>query len=363
VKTLHINTERTWRGGEQQTLYLAAGLAERGHIAHVVCPPGAPLGERARGHGLETFEMSLRGELNPVAVGRMAKLMRRERYAIAHMHTSHAHTLGCAASLLAGVGRRVVSRRVDFSIYRHRLSVSGLKYRFGVDRYIAISNAVKEALIKDGIDRDKISLVHSGIDWQRFEKIEPIDLRAELGLPKDAVLVGNVAHFGWHKAQEYLIRAVPDLVRRVPQAYVLLVGQGDREPLLREEARHIGDAASHLIFTGFRDDVPRLLLDLDVFVMCSVMEGLCTSILDALACHLPVVASDIGGIPEIIRDGDTGRLVPPRDPAALARTIAEVIESADRGMALAERGHLRVQREFSVEAMVEGNLRVYRELA
>ncbi len=363
MKTLHINTERTWRGGEQQTLYLASGLHHRGHLTHVLCPPGSPMGEKARAEGVETVEFSLRGELNPLAIGRIAKLIRKVRYDVVHMHTSHAHTLGCAAATLAGQGLRIVSRRVDFSIYRHKLSVSGLKYRYGVDHYIAISQAVRNVLVEDGISAQKISIVYSGIDPTRFDSQPSVDLRTELGLPRESRLVGCVAHFGWHKAQEYLIRAIPALRRRVPEARVLLIGHGDREELLREEAAQLpAEDRAHLVFTGFRGDIPSVLRDLDVFVMPSVLEGLCTSILDALVCELPVVASAVGGIPEIVRPGETGVLVPPKDPEALADGIASLLLDSAEAERLGRGGRQMVQAQFTTDATCEGTLAVYERL-
>ena len=162
--TLHINTERTWRGGERQTLLLATGLRDRGHVAEIVCPPGAPLGERARAEGLTTHEFSLRGELNLRAIARLRRLYRRRDADIVQMHTSHAHTLGVLARFGRRRPRTIVARRVDYSI--HRSGTPGftrLKYGHGVDRYIAISEAIGEVLVSDGIDRDRISVVHSGV--------------------------------------------------------------------------------------------------------------------------------------------------------------------------------------------------------
>ncbi|MEQ8763441.1 MAG: glycosyltransferase family 4 protein [Planctomycetota bacterium] len=363
MKVLHINTERTWRGGEQQTLYLADGLHRRGHDSHVLCPPGAPLGEKARSLGLETFEFSLRGELNPMAIGRIAKLLKKVKYDVVHMHTSHAHTLGCAAATITGQGLRIVSRRVDFSIHRHKLSVSGWKYRFGVDHFIAISKAVRDVLVKDGIPAERISIVYSGIDPGRFESVPPVDLKSELKLAREARLVGCVAHFGWHKAQEYLIRAIPELRRQVPEAVVLLIGHGDREELLREEAAKLSpEDREHLVFTGFRSDIPSVLHALDVFVMPSVLEGLCTSILDALVCERPVVASKVGGIPEIVRPGQTGVLVPPKEPVALAEGIASLLLDAQEARRLGRGGREMVEREFTYDATCEGTLAVYERL-
>jgi L-malate glycosyltransferase len=361
MRVLHINTERTWRGGELQTLQLARGLAERGHASHVVAQPGSPLAGKASDAGLPVHELRMRGEADPVAVFALATVLRRTLPDIVHMHTSHAHTLGVLASRMTRIGKRVVSRRVDFSIFRNKLKASAIKYRYGVDRYVTVSRAIRDVLVKDGIAPERIRVVHSGIVPERFDGVVPADLRAELSLPPDARLVGNVAHFGWHKAQEVLVRAAKILAETHPAAVVLLVGDGDCRAKVEEEANSLGLTGNTVRFLGFRDDVPEVLAALDVFVMSSILEGLCTSILDALAARRPVVASRVGGIPEIL-EGGNGILVPPSDPEALAAAIGRVLDDGAMATAMAEQGRRTVEKNFSVDATVSGTVAVYREL-
>jgi glycosyltransferase involved in cell wall biosynthesis len=359
MNTLHINTERTWRGGEQQTLYLAAGLMARGHGALVLCRPGFPLAERARAAGVPTHELDVSGEVHPGAIVEIARLVSARGVDIVHMHTSHAHTLGALAGILAPRTKLVVSRRVDFSIRKHATSI--LKYRIPIDRIIAISHAVRRVLIDDGIPPDLVSVVHSGIDLSRFDHVEVPDYRAEFGLAEDAVVVGNVAALADHKGHRFLLDAVPQVLQRHPEARTIICGDGELWDELHAQRARLG-IEKQVIFAGFRTDVPALLGFFDLFVMSSHLEGLNTSILDALAMRRPVVATDAGGIPEIIRDGETGLLVPAKDPPALADAVCRLVE--DRGLAhrLAEGGRRWVEKEFTTDAMVEGTLAIYREL-
>ncbi len=359
IRTLHINTERTWRGGEQQTFYLVEGLARRGHHVTLACRAGSPLHDRARSLAVEVLPMRVHGEIDPVTMFRLASAIRKRSIDIVHMHTSHAHTLGCAGAALARRSKCVVSRRVDFSI--RRSFASRWKYRWKVDRYIAISNAIKEVMVKDGIDDGRVSVVHSGIDPDRFEGVEPADLRGELGLVPDTPLIGNVAHMADHKGQCYLIDAMPSILGELPAAHLVIAGTGELHDELVAQVARLGIERS-VSFLGFRGDVPALVSALDVFVMSSHMEGLCTSILDAMACGAPVVGTTAGGIPEIIADGENGMLVPARDPEKLARVVIRVL--TDRGLAsrLVHAGRSTVAQRFTVDAMVEGNLAVYREL-
>jgi len=363
LNVFHLNTERTWRGGEGQLLALAEGLVRRGHRSVVVAQEGGELAVRARASSvpLPTEEVRMRGEWDLVAIRRLGLLLRREKPDVVHMHTSHAHTLGVLASKWTGIGRRVVSRRVDFSIHRHALSLSGWKYGLGVDRYVAISQAVRAQLVKDGVAGDRIDVVPSGVDPDRFLGGDGPKARAELGVPAGAPLVGTLAHFGWHKSLETLIQAAEKIVAAFPDAWIALVGDGDQRPLLEAE-REKSPVKERILMPGFRANVADYLAAYDVFAMPSVKEGLCTAILDAFAVGLPVVAARAGGIPELVEDEATGLLVETRDPGALASAIVRVLHDEPLRRKLACGGRARLLARFTNDAMVEGTLQVYRDL-
>jgi glycosyltransferase involved in cell wall biosynthesis len=361
LRVLHINTERTWRGGEQQTLWLARGLQDRGHDSQLCVQPDRELHQRAAAAGLVCHPIAMRTEWDPIAITRLTRLIRARAFDIVHMHTSHAHSLGVIAARLARRARTVVSRRVDFSIYRHALSLSGFKYRHGVDRYIAISQAVKAALVQDGIAADRIDIVHSGVDPDRLRSDAASLERARFGIPESATLVGTVAHMAWHKGLETLIDAAPEIVRLRPDAHVVLVGDGELRAELESRAR-AGAVASHIHFAGFQKDVAPWHRAFDVFVMPSVMEGLCTSILDAFSLDKPVVASAVGGIPELVHHQRTGLLVPPRDPQALAAAAVGLLNDRQRATQLGTSAHALLLADFTVDSMVEGTLAIYRGL-
>ncbi len=361
MRVVSLNTERTWRGGEGQTLALAHGLRRRGHDSVVIAQPGSPMVQRAREVDLETVEIAMHGDLDPLAVTRLARFFRRKRPHVVHMHTSHAHTLGVLGSLLARVGRRVVSRRVDFSIYRHRLSLSGLKYKHGVDRYIAISSAVSGVLERDGIDPSRISLVPSGVDPERLLGGDGGAARRDLGVPADVPLVGTIAHFGWHKSLQTLIQSAEAVVRAVPDAHIAIIGDGSLRADLEAE-RDRSSVRERILMPGFRPNVQDFFAAFDVFTMPSVMEGLCTSILDAFAVGVPVAACRAGGIPELVEHEVTGLLSEPRDPGALSASLARLLRDRPLGRQLVANARQKLLDRFTHDAMVEGTLGVYREL-
>ncbi len=358
MKILHINTERTWRGGEQQTLYLLRELRQRQIDCQLVCQPESPMAHRAIEAGVEVFPVAMLGEVDLPAILKIRKLITRHDYDIVHSHTSHAHTL----AFLASLGRRacrLVTRRVDFSIIRNRfLPVNRIKYRLMADYYIAISQKIKDVMINDGIAADRIFVVHSGIDPHRFAGVAGDYLADEFNIAPGEKVVINVAHLAGHKGQKYLVRAIPHVLAEIPNVRFFIIGQGELTTELQTLAAslQIGHA---LAFTGFRNDVGAFYKIADLFVMSSVQEGLGTAILDALALGTPVVAADAGGIPEIIKDGVTGCLVAAGDPQALARGIIEMLSRDDQARAMARRGRDAVRRNFSIDAMAANNLKVY----
>jgi glycosyltransferase involved in cell wall biosynthesis len=226
------------------------------------------------------------------------------------------------------------------------------------DFYIAISNKIKQVMVADGIAADRIFVVHSGVDLQRFEKDSGNHLIAEFNLKPDEKVVINVAHLAGHKGQQFLVRAIPMVVEKFPRVRFFIVGKGELLAELKSLAASLG-ITRELVFTGFRSDVGAFYKIADLFVMSSVQEGLGTAVLDALAQGKTVVATACGGIPEIIRDGETGRLVAPADPKAMADGIIEMLSRPAAARAMADGGRTMVKNYFSVDVMVDKNIGVY----
>jgi glycosyltransferase involved in cell wall biosynthesis len=369
MRTLHIDTEPTWRGGEQQLFYTLEGLRARGLPATLLAQPDSPLLERARGAGFDAQAFRIRGEADVAAAWRMSRLLRERRFDILHCHTPHAHAIAAFARWLAPPERRpklVVARRVDFSIRRRGdlLGLSRRKYA-RADAIIAVSQAVRDVLARDGVDSSRIFVVRSGIDVARIERApdRPGEIRTTLGIREGGRLVVNVAALTAHKGQRYLLDAVPRIRAAHPDARVAIFGAGELRGALEEQARALA-LGGGLIFAGLRppDEIPSILKAAHVFVLPSVEEGLGTSLYDAMAAGAPIVATRAGGIPEIVRDGETGLLVPPRDAAALAAAINRVLSDAALARRLTENAARFVRAEGTKERMVEETILVYEGL-
>ncbi len=361
MKILHINTEKTWRGGEQQTFNLLKGLKQRNIPSHLLCQPNSPMAEKAEEIGIKTFPVSMHGEVDPLACFRIRTLINRFRYDILHSHTSHAHTLAFFSSIGTNVNR-LVTRRVDFSIFRHSfLKLSGIKYRYMSDFYIAISHKIKDVLVNDGIPAGHIFVVHSGINPNRFDDVAKDYLIDEFNIKSSEQVVINVAHLAGHKGQQYLVKAIPLVLAKIPSARFFIIGGGELMDELQTLAASLG-LKQELIFTGFRRDVGAFYQIADLFVMSSVQEGLGTAVLDALALGKPVVATRAGGIPEIIRDGETGRLVTPADPKALSEGIIRMLTDDELAKRVSRAGKSVVKQKFTIDTMVDRNIDVYRQI-
>ncbi len=372
--TLHVDTERAWRGGEQQMAYLLAGLRDRGHGVAAVVPPDAASRPRLEALGIEVVALPMRGEADVRAVLRLRRLLRARRPDLVHAHTSHAHGLlawaarGAAArdahahggaAAAGGTCPLLVSRRVDLSIYRHSFfGLNGRKYR-RANRILCVSEAVRRVMEADGLDPARLVVVRDAIDPERIRRAPSVDVRARCGLPADAALVLAVGALVPPKGHEHLLAAWPRVIARVSRAFLVIAGEGPLRAALEAQAQALG-CGDRVRLPGAIDDVAGWFSAADVVAMPSVQEGLGTSILDAMAAGRAVVVSRTGGTPEVVHDGVEGVLVPPADPVALADALADLLLDPARAAALGRAGATRVDAEFRVERMVEETVAAYR---
>ena len=361
--SLHIDTARTWRGGQNQVLLTVNGLRAIGHRAALVAHPGGELRRRAA-EGLELIPIGPRTEMDLSAAWRLSRVIKRLGPDVVHAHDPHGVAMAALALSMGSSGGGpapafVGSRRVDFHLSRN--SLSRWKYR-QVDMFIAASEAIRRILIADGTPADRVVTVHEGIDVEHVEAAPPVNVHEAFWLPHHAPVVGNIAALVPHKGQQHLVGAAHLVVQQMPDARFIILGEGElRDSLERQVRDH--HLEKHVLLPGFRTDVIGCLKGFDVFVLCSLTEGLGTSLLDAMAAAKPIVATTAGGIPEVVEDGVTGFLVPPRDDQALAAAILRLLGDPDLRARMGQAGRRRVAERFSVERMVAGTAAVYARLA
>ena len=351
-RVVHVDTAASWRGGQNQVLLTAQGMMARGVATEIACRRGGELEARARAAGVSVEPVSFRGDLWPAGILALARRVRQQPESVLLLHDPHAVSAGLVATRL---GRRVplvAVRRVDFPL---RGGFSRAKYA-ACDRVIVVSGAIGGVMERGGIASERLALVYEGVPDRR-PAAGGREALAALGVPADALVVGNVAALTGHKDHATLIDAMMILRTKQPQAWLVIAGEGELRGVLEAQARALG-VAERTVFAGFRTDLDRLLPAFSVFCLSSRLEGLGTSVLDAMALGLPVVATAAGGIPEAVLDGVTGRLVPPRDSRALAGALCEALSDEARRRAWGEAGRRRFLECFTCERMVDETLRV-----
>lgn len=357
MKILHVESGRHLYGGVRQVLYILEGLQARNVENVLVCAEGSEIARQA-GPYAEVRPVKLGGDLDFGFVIRLYRLIKQEQPDVVHLHSRRgADTMGGLAARLAGVPC-VLSRRVDNPEPRWLL---GLKYGL-YDKVITISEGILNVLREQGVDEDKLVCVRSAVDLRPYLQTCDVELfRQTFALSAEGPVVGMVAQLIRRKGHRYLLEAATDVLRAHPDTQIVLFGKGALEQEIRQQISARGlEGRVHVV--GFRHDLERWLGCLDLLVHPADMEGLGVSLIQAAAARVPIIASRVGGIPEIVHDGENGLLIEPGDAPGLARAMIELLADLERRHAMGEQGRELVRQAFSVDVMVEGNLSVYRQL-
>jgi glycosyltransferase involved in cell wall biosynthesis len=298
-----------------------------------------------------------------IAVGALAAHLAEVRADVVHAHMYRAETVATRAVLaLAEIGHRRPYLVATVHSSRVRTSEDQAFLREltpHMDHLIAVSRAIQHKLVDEERTTVPVSLIYNGVDLERYDHQEPCcTLPEEYGMEPGSQIVGVVARLEPEKGHPTLLEAWPAVLRAVPDAYLLIVGEGSRRDALEAQAREL-QVAHRVVFTGRRDDVPAVTAALDVAVLPSYREAQGLSILEAMALSRPVVASNVGGIPEMIEDGLTGLLVPPRDAEALAAAITRLLRDHPYADTLGRAGHDLVHDRFCIELMVRAVEAIY----
>ncbi|NDJ86456.1 MAG: glycosyltransferase family 4 protein [Chloroflexi bacterium] len=325
----------------------------------------SPLIEQFTESGIPRFDLGARRMVDPAAWRRFTTMLRDEKIDIVHAQDQDTNIYAALARRRLGIPS-VMTRHVMVEpsegikeTLRARLVL--LAARYGFDRIIAVSEAVREAFSKLAkIDSERIETIYNGIEIERFDTHSARDAkRAEMGWPLDQPTVIMVAVLRPGKGHEVLFDAIPRLKEAVPGVRIKLVGGGELEDELRQQAAPYGETVE---FLGQRMDVPDLLGASDVMVLPSWSEALPTVLIEAGAAGLPVVATDVGGSAEIVKDAETGYIVPPGDSAAIADRLIAVLKDPGAAMAMGDRARDFVTATFSLEEQARRTIALYEKV-
>jgi glycosyltransferase involved in cell wall biosynthesis len=364
LRILHIDTELTWRGGENQLRLLLEGLArEPGVECHVAVRPGSAAAARLAPLA-RVVEIPMRGGFSPRAALRLAAYCREHAIDVIDAHTSNGHGLALLAKLVAPAPRLVVHRRVDYA--PGRSVANRLKYLTPkVDRFVAISDAIRRVLLDYGVPDARISVARSAVPpgpHAAFDRAgEKADLARAFSLDPSLPFFGNASALTEQKGHDVLLRAARRLKDRGVRFHGFIAGDGHLRDALERQRMDLG-LEHDVTLLGFIEEVPRLLSAIDVLCVPSNFEGLGTILLDGAHAGACIVATAVGGIPEIVRHDATGLLSLVGDDAALAANLERALGDPALRARLAAAARAHVEAAFSVDAMVAGNLSVYRAL-
>ncbi len=352
-------------GAERELLRILDRLSDFKYRALVVCPERGPLHDELSHRKIETRSVpfpawrKLRSyPRRPAAVRCLRNVIVAERPDLLHVNdiwwvpqTLRASTES-AIPILAHVRQKIEPQKVR----RYELEK--------VDRVLPVARQIQRSLEAGGVRPERLSTLHSGIDIGDVpDDQDGSEIRRRFGIPGSAPLLGTVANLFPRKGYDVMLRALPAILNAVPDIHYLIVGGGDAsyEKSLRSLVGNLGlDHRVH--FAGFQESIYPYLAAMDLYVQPAHMEGLPIAVLEAMAMRKPVVATFVGGLPEVVEDGQTGYLVGPGDPGALAQASLKLLSEPGRGKDMGIQGRTRVEKSFTIETMMRELINGYNDL-
>ncbi len=349
-------------GGQISLLSLLKGLNRDRFNPVIVCPAEGGLSEALKRMNVETYIIKM-GTLRKLdifswiqSIYKMVKIIREKSVHIIHSNGSRATIYG---GLAARLTRTPLIWHVRIADSDRLLDTLLAKLSSHI---VAISEAVQKRFCWIVNSTKDTTVIYNGVDTKEFNPaIDGSGIREEFGISPETPLIGTVGRMDWYKGHEYFIHAAAQVIEKIPNAHFLIVGDGENRKSLITLVQNL-HLSNQVFFAGNRDDVPQILACLDLFVLSSVSEGFGRAAAEAMACAKPVVATTAGGLPEVVENGITGKLVHPRDSSALAAAILEMIGDRERAQRMGVAGRRRVETLFSIEQNISRTEKLYESM-
>ncbi|MFZ5799806.1 MAG: glycosyltransferase family 4 protein [Candidatus Omnitrophota bacterium] len=374
-KVLHIHTRPIVGGSGTNTLLTMVGCASVGFDCVLACGAEGPLTEEARKNGLPVEIIPhLKNEINIfndfLALKELNALMEKKHFTIVHTHNSKAGILGRLAARLCGVP--VIVHTIHSCVFQYpNLNFIQRRFYFRLEKFaarmtdklIAISDTLQNTFIEAGIaPAEKFITIYSGIELDRFRAhVNAEEEKVALGIRPGELVVGVIGRLAEGKGHEFVIRTIPLVAKESPKVKFIFVGDGPLRIKLWELTQQF-KVEDKVIFTGQRSDIPELLKLFDVFCLASLYEGMGRVILEAQVAGKPVVATDIGGIPDVVSKDHSAILVKPKDVEGLSAALIKLLRDDNLRLEMSKAAQQFVDYRFSAQKMVEDIVRVYNEL-
>ncbi|MBX7225975.1 MAG: glycosyltransferase family 4 protein [Chitinophagales bacterium] len=359
LRITHISTAETWRGGEQQIAYLTKYLNGK-TIQILYCPENAILNTKVEDN-IQIVHFTKNSSLSIKAAKKLYKNEQRTPSNIIHCHDSHAHNIYLLSSLIFGLKTpAVITRRIERPITS---IISKYKYNYPrIEKIACVSEAVKRMLQPSIKSSSTLLTIHSGIDIDKFKQNKAVNiLRKEFSLPEDSFIIGNIGALTDQKDHQTFIKTAKEIIRQIPHTYFFIAGEGELKEILLNQITQ-ENLKDHVFLLGFRNDIPDLLNAFDIFLFTSIFEGIGTTLLDAIAANVPIVSTNVSGIPEIITHNFNGFIHPPKDVKHLAESTIYLLKSKELRDKFAVNGKITVQ-NFSYQQTGEKYLQLYKQIS
>jgi glycosyltransferase involved in cell wall biosynthesis len=362
IQTILFLSTSSGPGGAERVISNLAATLDPSRYRAVLCLFRAGwIQERSESRGVRTHIIPTRGMTDWRWALRFKKILEAERVNLIHAHEFDANVQGAVVAAISGIPivATVHGKHYFWERLRRRLAYRWVSRRATM---VAVSEDLKRFIVqKVGVHSDRIKVVYNGVEVPSSPLRADIDAcRKELDLPENDRVVGVVGNLYPVKGHQYLIEAIPAVLEKCPDTSFIFAGRGQLETELRDQVNKLGlDKRVH--FLGLRQDIPKILALLDIFVLPSLSEGLSMAILEAMMAGRPVIATRVGGNPEIVLDGETGFLVPPKDSQALASSLIALLENRHLTIQFGENGKRRAERQFTLQTMVSAYQSLYDE--
>jgi len=360
IRVIHLDSEKGWRGGQQQVVYLVSNLVKQEIPSLLICQPVSRLQIYCREKNLPYRSVPMKGELDLISAQKIAIIARKRKYNIIHAHSAHALATALWVKIFYPNVKVVGTRRVDFQPRRNIFS--RIKYGASLlDKIVCISKEIEKILHGYGVSSKKLKTIYSGIDVRKFDAVDPMaHFREMYNIPADHVVVGTVAALVGHKDYPNLLKAAKYVTERMNSVTFVALGTGPDEKKIRGIRDQL-ELKNRFILAGFQENVGAFLKNFNIYIQASKKEGLGTSILDAFAAGLPIIGTKAGGIPELIRDQSNGILVEASDHVKLGDAIISLINDPELRAKLSNNAIEFVKR-FDVDKTVNQYIELYWEL-
>ena len=357
LSVMHLSSEKGWRGGEQQIAYLIGELNSLGVNNHVVCRAGSAFHEYCIKKSIPHTSRPFTNSYEVSSAIAIKKLCQKLSIDIVHMHSSRGHSIGFISSLFGNSSKLILSRRVDFPVKGNWFS--RWKYNHpNIERIVCVSDKIREVMLPSIKNSSVLHVVHSGVDIGRFEQQGNI-LREEYTLSHATKIVANISALADHKDYFTFLNSVLEFKKNgIENIKFFIIGDGElRSPIEQYIEAH--GLTDDVIMTGFRTDINQIFHEIDVFLMTSKEEGLGTTVLDAFANKVPVVATAGGGIPEMVKHEQTGLLYSVGDAQGLASGVRRVLDDSKFASQLTSNAHHLLSEKFTKERTASKTLDIY----